>query len=31
MAQRFGGAKMARFARNVMALAAAEGEEYEDL
>jgi len=31
MAQRFGGAKMARFARNVTALAAAEGEEYEDL
>ena len=31
MAKRFGGAKMARFARNVMALAATEGEEYEDL
>ena len=30
MAQRFGGAKMARFARNVVAFAAAEGEEYED-
>ena len=31
MAARFGSPKVARFARNVIALAAAQGEEYEEL